>query len=230
MDRGVIHLTHLPPHSKPTKLRRMLSQFGKVERILMCAEDDASLVRRRREGGSKERQYRGAYVEFSTKKEARDIATMLNGQKMSQHKGSVHYDDRWCLSYLKGQTWEDILEGRREESHVREQRVKHEVEAAKREADAYMEHVVQKKKLARLEERLSSHTPAPSSASSSGDDKKKSAGADSKKVTIGKERHYPQRVDITPQAVPRTVNTGLVLKMVGSKRARPDADVSGAAD
>eukprot|EP00762_Andalucia_godoyi_P004101 ANDGO_06269.mRNA.1 Pre-rRNA-processing protein esf2 len=145
--KGVVYVSRVPPNMKHTKLRKILSEFGSVERIYLRAEDDAARNRRKAANGSAQKQFVDGWVEFADKRIARRVAECLNGTPMDPSKRGFYHDDIWMLKYLKGTKWSEIQDEISEEAHVREQRVRAEVQTAKKEVSAYMSMVDKKKKL-----------------------------------------------------------------------------------
>ena len=69
--RGLVYLPRPPPYMKPEKIRHIFSQFGEVDRVYLVPMDsDASKKKKTR--------YKEGWVEFISKKVAKNVALSLN--------------------------------------------------------------------------------------------------------------------------------------------------------
>ena len=63
---------------------------------------DASVRKRRKaKGGNGSKQFVEGWVEFSSKKVAKQVARSLNSTRMGGRKRDYYHDDTWNLKYLK---------------------------------------------------------------------------------------------------------------------------------
>ncbi|MCO5595313.1 hypothetical protein L7F22_049354 [Adiantum nelumboides] len=93
------------------------------------------------------------WVEFSSKKDAKKIAKLLNGEPMGGKKRSAYYYDLWNIKYLRKFKWDNLTEEIAYRNAVREQKQAADISAAKRERDFYLAKVDQSKAITAMEER-----------------------------------------------------------------------------
>lgn len=152
--RGVLYLARVPPRMDPTKVRRLLSEFGEVTRVYLEEEDKSARKRRQKATGkSGSKRYKEGWIEFAEKKVAKNVAASLNNTPITNHKRSVHYDDLWNLKYLKKFQWDFLTEKVAYERRVREQKLRIEMVNARKENQAYSNLVEAGKVMDRINER-----------------------------------------------------------------------------
>jgi ESF2/ABP1 family protein len=93
--RGVLYVARTPPRMTPTKIKALLSEFGEVTRVYLV-EEDATVRKRRKKmnGGSGGKRYLEGWVEFASKKIAKNVALNLNNTTISNHKRNPHYGEK----------------------------------------------------------------------------------------------------------------------------------------
>lgn len=143
---GIVYIGNLPPGMKPYFLKSLLMNHGTIKRQYLEPEDDAKRKRRIAAGGSGGLRYTEGWVEFETKREAKDIALQLNGTRIGRRKGSRFYDDLWMIRYLKGFTWQMLVEKSVIQRKEREQRLRLELSKAKKEDEAFLQSVARAKR------------------------------------------------------------------------------------
>ncbi|KAK1748428.1 activator of basal transcription 1 [Skeletonema marinoi] len=109
--------------------------------------------KRRKAGGSGGKRYTEGWVEFESKKRAKEAGEALNMSRITNHKGSPHYDDFWNIKFLKGFKWSHLTEKVAYERRVREQKLRVEMMEVRRENASYIAQVEAGKKLDHIEER-----------------------------------------------------------------------------
>ncbi|KAL6518781.1 hypothetical protein OROHE_017534 [Orobanche hederae] len=152
--RGVCYLSRVPPHMDPLKLRQILSQYGEIQRLYLTPENPAAQVRRKKSGGFRGQEFSEGWVEFTDKKVAKRVATMLNGEQIGGKKRSLFYYDLWNIKYLSKFKWDDLTQEIAYKNATREQKLAMELSAAKRERDFYLSRVDQSKAISKIGERL----------------------------------------------------------------------------
>jgi ESF2/ABP1 family protein len=95
---------------KPTKLRSLLSKYGKLGRIYLAPEDAKITARRKKYKHNKRINYTEGWVEFLDKKVARATANHLNNNIIGGKKRSYYYDDIWVMKYLPKFKWNHLTE------------------------------------------------------------------------------------------------------------------------
>ena len=151
--RGIVYLSRVPPRMGPAKVKTLLLDFGSITRIYLVEEDKTVRKKRRKMGGSGGKRYTEGWVEFESKKAAKLVGDTLNMSKITNHKGSIHYDDIWNMKYLRGFKWSHLTEKVAYERRVREQKLRVEMMEVKRENASYVAQVEAGKKLDYIEER-----------------------------------------------------------------------------
>ncbi|KAL7494157.1 hypothetical protein ACHAWT_003296 [Skeletonema menzelii] len=151
--RGIVYLSRVPPRMTPSKVKTLLSDFGTVTRVYLVEEDKTVRKKRRKAGGSGGKRYTEGWVEFESKKRAKEAGEALNMSRITNHKGSVHYDDFWNIKFLKGFKWSHLTEKVAYERRVREQKLRVEMMEVRRENASYIAQVEAGKKLDHIEER-----------------------------------------------------------------------------
>ncbi|GAM85012.1 hypothetical protein ANO11243_030150 [Dothideomycetidae sp. 11243] len=180
---GVIYLSRIPPFMKPQTIRTFLAPYGDIGKLFLTPEDDATYQRRVRSGGNKKHSYVDGWVEFLSKKDAKTVASMLNGNIMGGKKGNYYHDDIWNIKYLKGFKWDDLTEQISRENKEREARLRAEISKSKRENEAFVRDIERGKMLDTMASR-----------------KKERAGREGNHATIDSEatndrpaRHFKQK-------------------------------------
>eukprot|EP00842_Homolaphlyctis_polyrhiza_P005287 jgi/Hompol1/575/HPOL_002558-RA len=154
MDKtGVVYMSRVPPFMKPAKVRSLLSQYGKIGRIFLNPEDAKVAARRRKYKHNKRINYIEGWIEFLDKKAARQVATTLNNTIIGGKKRSHYHDDIWNIKYLPRFKWSHLTEQLAYELKVKEQRLRTEMQQAKRENSIYLQNVGKAKKAEAIAER-----------------------------------------------------------------------------
>nr|CAD2199921.1 unnamed protein product [Meloidogyne enterolobii] len=98
---GVIYIQSVPPMFTVKHLREIMSRFGELGRVYLQAE---------KRGPHKRKRYTEGWVEFKSKKCAKEVAQMLNGNQVGGRKRSAAYDSVWTMKYLHSFKWEHLME------------------------------------------------------------------------------------------------------------------------
>jgi len=151
--RGIVYISRVPPRMTPSKVKTLLSDFGTITRVYLVEEDKTKRKKRRKAGGSGGKRYTEGWVEFESKKRAKEAGEALNMSRITNHKGSPHYDDFWNIKFLKGFKWSHLTEKVAYERRVREQKLRVEMMEVRRENASYIAQVEAGKKLDHIEER-----------------------------------------------------------------------------
>lgn len=117
---GVCYLSKVPPYMKPSKLRSVLSRFGKIDRLFLKPEDSAIYHKRKKYGGNKKKNFTEGWIEFVNKKDAKLCAETLNANILGGKKTSYYYDDVINIKYLSGFKWFDLTQQIAKENEVRQ--------------------------------------------------------------------------------------------------------------
>ncbi|KAH6600664.1 hypothetical protein BASA50_002047 [Batrachochytrium salamandrivorans] len=148
---GVVYLSRIPPFMKPTKVRSLLTRYGKLGRIYLNPEDAKTAARRRKYKQNKRQNFTEGWVEFLDKSEAKRAAAALNNTIMGGKKRSRFHDDIWNIRYLPRFRWNHLTEQLAYELKVKEQRIQTEMAQAKRENKVYLQNVGKAKMIQAIE-------------------------------------------------------------------------------
>ncbi|KAL7571133.1 hypothetical protein ACA910_014738 [Epithemia clementina (nom. ined.)] len=169
--RGVVYVARIPPRMTPTKMKRLLQEElitsidttsggkksnNKVEitRIYLVPEDASVRKRRRQEhGGNGSKRFVEGWIEFASKRVAKQVAAALHNTPISNHKRNAHYGDLWNLKYLSKFTWSHLTEKVAYERRVQEQKLRLETMQARKETAAYKHLVETGQTLDKIEQR-----------------------------------------------------------------------------
>jgi len=130
-----------------------LEQYGEVGRVYLAAEDPSLRKKRKKMGGHTGKKFTEGWVEFEDKKDAKLVASLLNGEPMGGKKRSAHYYDLWCIKYLPKFSWDHLTEELNYQRAVKDQKMAAEVAAANRERDFYLSRVDKAKAVEAIIER-----------------------------------------------------------------------------
>ncbi|KAL5361149.1 Pre-rRNA-processing protein esf2 [Aspergillus floccosus] len=138
---GVVYLSSLPPYLKPFALKSMLETrgFGPITKVFLTPEVRPSSAPRRR--SNKRKTYADGWVEFASKKTAKICAETLNASIVGGRKGSWYHDDVWNMKYLRGYSWQDLLEQIQRERNEREAKQRMEDMRARKEEKVFIQGV-----------------------------------------------------------------------------------------
>ncbi|KAG9247352.1 hypothetical protein BJ878DRAFT_539363 [Calycina marina] len=142
---GVVYLSRVPPFMKPTKLRSLLEPYGAINRIFLTPEDPTSHTRRVRSGGNKKRSFTDGWVEFVSKRAAREACELLNGQTIGGKKGTYYRDDVWTLIYLKDFKWSNLTEEIAAENAEKSARMRAEISKSTKENKEFVQNAARAK-------------------------------------------------------------------------------------
>lgn len=133
-SRGVVYMSRVPPGLDVGIVRSILSRIGPIHRVWLRAESAAKVAERRSLGGRRRAGFSDGWVEFGRAADAEAAAEMLNGQPMTgvTRRGKFE-NDLWCIRFLKGFSWDDLVDESCGTRRERVLRVKSEVAAARRE-------------------------------------------------------------------------------------------------
>jgi ESF2/ABP1 family protein len=138
---GVVYISRVPPFMKPTTVRKLLSPYGEIGRIFLTPEPAPVHQKRVRAGGNKKKSFVDGWVEFTSKKKAKQCVELLNGNTIGGKKSGFYHDDIWNLKYLKGFKWSDLMEQVQVEERTREGRLRAELQREAKERKAFLDNL-----------------------------------------------------------------------------------------
>lgn len=147
----MLYMSRVPPFMNPAKVKSLLSHFGEVTKIYL-AEEDASVKKKR--GPRKQKNFVEGWIEFASKRIAKDVAASLNNTPIGKVKKREYYaHDLWNLKYLRGFSWHQLTEKIAYERRTRGQQLRMEVANANRVNAEYVKQVEQRKAIAAIQSR-----------------------------------------------------------------------------
>lgn len=132
---GLIYFSHIPPGMDVRKIREIFSQFGEVGRIYL--EKDTATKKLGKK--TKFHRYTEGWLEFKKKKTAKQVAEKLNGQQVGGKRRNVYFDSIWSIKYLHRFKWHHLKETIIQQRALNEQRLRFELEQARKETNFYLE-------------------------------------------------------------------------------------------
>ena len=174
-NRGVLFFSRIPPFLKPSALRTLLSGYGtEVLRIYLAPEDAHARAGRVRSGGNKKKNYSEGWVEFEDKRRAKRIASTLNSTPIGGGHRSFYAHDLWSVKYLHKFKWAHLTEKIATEQRTKQDKLRAELQQAKKDTSFYMQKVDQAKAIDAMEQKRK----AKAAAAGGGDSRKRPAPAD----------------------------------------------------
>jgi len=143
-NTGVVYLSTVPPFFSAKKIREVFSNFGEVGRIFLQSEKQKGKRRRFIEG----------WIEFKKKSIAKKAVSRLHNRQVGGKRRTHAFDSLWCLKYLSGFKWANLVEQLSFEKRIVEQRMRVEIVQAKKQAQHFIEQVERGESIKRLEEKV----------------------------------------------------------------------------
>ena len=123
---GVIYLSSLPPHLRPSALRNLLAQrgFSPISKLFLTPLTTTTTSSSTSKSSSR-KLYTEGWLEFPSHRTAKLCAETLNATPVGGKKGGYYRDDLWNMRYLRGMQWGELMAGvageRREEEAKRDE-------------------------------------------------------------------------------------------------------------
>jgi len=131
LKKGIIYLSTIPPFMNVTKITEIMSQYGEVGRVFLQP------AKSKKPGKKPAKHFTEGWVEFLSKRVAKEVAASLNNNKIGGRKKSRFYDYIWNIKYLPRFKWVHLNERLEYERAVMKQRLRAEIEQAKRESSHF---------------------------------------------------------------------------------------------
>ncbi|CAH1967004.1 unnamed protein product [Acanthoscelides obtectus] len=141
--RGIIYLSAIPPYMNVTKIREYFSEFGTVGRVYL------QLMDKNKGKPSKKhlaKKFTEGWVEFERKSVAKRVTKLLNNAQVDNRKKSKQYDYIWNIKYLSNFKWTHLHERLAYEKAARRQKIRVEVQLAKKKSDFFNANLDKKRK------------------------------------------------------------------------------------
>ncbi|XP_033169142.1 putative pre-rRNA-processing protein esf2 [Drosophila mauritiana] len=95
--KGTIYISHLPKHMAVTNMLRIFGEYGAIGRAFLRSKKLSSK--------SPDILFTEGWVQFNSKRVAKQIVPLLNNKQISTHKKSRFYDSLWSMKYLPQFKW-----------------------------------------------------------------------------------------------------------------------------
>ncbi|WBW74406.1 U3 snoRNP-associated protein Esf2 [Schizosaccharomyces osmophilus] len=210
---GVIYLSKVPPYMEPSKLRQLLSQYGKLGRIYLAPESAQKRARRLKNGGNKRTMYEEGWVEFESKRAAKTVADMLNTQKIGGKKTSWYYDDIWNMKYLPKLKWHHLTEQIAAENAARASRLNVEIEQGRKQVKEYIKNVERAKMIEGIQKKRKERSNSSEEAPVSSNNNSVENGPSNKQM----RRFFDQKSVTNKRVMPKNENEQRKVENVLSK-------------
>lgn len=92
------------------------------------------------------KKFTEGWIEFERKSVAKKVATLLNNRQVSTRKKSKHYDVIWNIKYLSNFKWPHLHERLAYEKAARRQKLRAEIQLAKKKANFFTSNLGKNKK------------------------------------------------------------------------------------
>jgi ESF2/ABP1 family protein len=144
--------------------------MGVVNRMMFMID-----AKNGKKGGQQQQQQKNTgmfidgWVEFKSKRSAKNAALALNGTPIGGSKRSKVYGEMWALKYLSKFKWSHLTEQIAYERAVREQKLRAEISQAKREAGLYLKQVERAQTNEKIAAKRAAKNPDGAQEASSGD-------------------------------------------------------------
>ncbi|SPP88559.1 pre-rRNA-processing protein esf2-like [Drosophila guanche] len=131
--KGIIYISNIPRHMNVTRLREILGECGKIGRVYLQPEKQSSDRAKKNKRKRYNIHFTEGWVEFESKRVAKQIVPLLNNKQISTRKSSQFYDSLWSMKYLPRFKWVHLTERMNYEQAVHKQRLQTEVSQARKE-------------------------------------------------------------------------------------------------
>ncbi|KMZ08886.1 pre-rRNA-processing protein esf2 [Drosophila simulans] len=130
---GIIYISNIPKHMNVTRLREILGEYGTIGRVYLQPEKLSSAKAKKNKRKRYNIHFTEGWVEFKSKRVAKQIVPLLNNKQISGRKTSQFYDSLWSMKYLPRFKWVHLTERMNYEQAVHKQRLHTEVSQARKE-------------------------------------------------------------------------------------------------
>ncbi|KAL3280798.1 hypothetical protein HHI36_004030 [Cryptolaemus montrouzieri] len=146
--RGIIYISSIPPYMNVTQIREYFGEFGTLGRVYLQLEDSKKHAKPGEKKSKRKvaKKFSEGWVEYEKKSVAKEVAKRLNNTQVSNRKKSKQYDYLWSIKYLSGFKWAHLHERLAYEKAARRQKLRSEIQLAKKNATYFTGNLGKKKK------------------------------------------------------------------------------------
>ncbi|XP_037937728.1 activator of basal transcription 1-like [Teleopsis dalmanni] len=134
--KGIVYISNIPKYMNVTRMREILGEYGKIGRVYLQPEKTPGWYKKNKRKPYL-RHFTEGWVEFESKRVAKQIVPMLNNKQISTRKKSQFYDYIWTMKYLPRFKWVHLTERMNYEQAVHKQRMMNEVSQARKETNFF---------------------------------------------------------------------------------------------
>ncbi|XP_018786572.1 PREDICTED: pre-rRNA-processing protein esf2-like isoform X2 [Bactrocera latifrons] len=131
--KGIIYISNIPKHMNVTRMREILGEYAELGRVYLQPEKLPGGNDKKKKRKRLARHFTEGWVEFESKRAAKQIVELLNNKQISTRKKSQFYDYMWSMKYLPRFKWVHLTERMNYEQAVHKQRLHTEVSQARKE-------------------------------------------------------------------------------------------------
>jgi ESF2/ABP1 family protein len=135
---GVVYLSYVPQGMNVLIMRQLLSAYGDVGRVYLEPNKGTAKPGLKAQTAN---GYLEGWVEFRRKRDAKRVASHLNGKPVGGRRRTAFHDSLWSIRYLRRFKWNHLTEQMNYEKALRDQRLRFEMGRVKKETEFYMERV-----------------------------------------------------------------------------------------
>ncbi|KAJ9593396.1 hypothetical protein L9F63_015100 [Diploptera punctata] len=143
---GIIYISTLPKYMNVTKVREIFGSYGEIDRVYLQPTETGDDKKKKKKFA---KHFTEGWVEFKSKRVAKQVALQLNTTRIEERKRSKFYDHFWSIKYLPRFKWVHLTERLAYERAVHKQRLRNEISQVKREANFISHNFEQSQKLKR---------------------------------------------------------------------------------
>jgi len=140
---GIVFLSTIPPGYNVSQTTTFFSQFGRVGRVFLKPDEREKA----RSKDNRARNFREGWVEFLSKRVAKEVANSLNSTAVGGKKRNKAHGTLWNVKYLPRFKWTHLTEQMALEKALHQSKMRTEVSKAKREAEHFRTGVEKGKRL-----------------------------------------------------------------------------------
>ncbi|KAL9884940.1 uncharacterized protein ACN427_011578 [Glossina fuscipes fuscipes] len=153
--KGIIYVSNLPKHMNVTRIKEILGAYGKIGRVYLQPEKlPKSSDKKTKKRKPFARHFTEGWIEFESKRVAKQIVPLLNNKQISTRKRSQFYDCLWSMKYLPRFKWYHLTERMNYEQAVYKQRLMNEVSQARKETTFFQNNLDKSELIKRREKKL----------------------------------------------------------------------------
>lgn len=171
--RGIVYLSSIPKYMNVALIKNLFGEYGSVGRVyLQLSDHDGKFFnlwtktekkiinfwipaneKKRKKKNRCNREFSEGWIEFLSKRVAKQIAASLNGTQVAHKKSSKFYDILWNIKYLPRFKWIHLSERITYEKAVYKQKLRTEVSQARREATFFQNNLDKSEMVAKRKKR-----------------------------------------------------------------------------